>query len=168
MGKTRLTQKQSGQDSKHEEHRMSTAHKINTLWEQFRAAIDATYADGLSRDVEEAHSLRDYAQNISWHDDLAALLGREAANERQHRRNSPHPRYKFTVGSAAKLILMHQAASGSKLSAMPSSTLFLVARQTAVEAEVIGYLCREHLTEEWRKELGSLDYAKLMSYWLKS
>jgi hypothetical protein len=149
---------------------MSTAHKINTLWEQFRAAIDATYADGLSRgDVDsEAHALRDYAQYISCHDDLAALLGREAANERQHRRNSPHPIHKFTVGSAAKLILMQQASHGSKLSAMPPATLFLVARQTAVEAELIGYLCREHLTEGWRKELGSLDYAKLMSYWLKT
>lgn len=147
---------------------MSTASKVNKLWEEFRDAIDASYADGqkngkFSGDAHaEVNCLRDYARDISWHDDLAGLVGRETANERQHRRNEISPR-DFSVGTAAKLILMNQASFGSTLPAMPPATLFLTARQSAAEAEVIGYLCREHITAEWRAELATLDYAKIMA-----
>ncbi len=146
---------------------MSANSTINKLWEQFRDAIDATYADGqkngkFSGDAHaEVNCLKDYARDQSWHDDLAGLLGRETANERQHRRNEL-PIRSFSVGSAAKLILMNQVSFGSKLPAMPPATLFLTARQSAAEAEVIGYLCREHITDEWRAELDTLEYAELM------
>ena len=64
--------------------------------------------------------------------------------------------------TAAKLCLMSNAARGAFKTAMPKATAFLELRQTAVEAEVLGFLCRHALTVEWCKAVDSLDFAKLM------
>jgi hypothetical protein len=138
---------------------MNTHSKIDSLWIEFRMAINRTYKAAISGTPEAC--LRDYAEDISWHDDLAKLLGRETANERDHRRNSPAPKG-FSMGDASKLILMNMAALGSRLDVAPSATIFLEARQTAAEAEVIGWLCRRDLSDKWRAELETMDYAKLM------
>ena len=140
---------------------MNTTQTVNTLWQQFRKAINDSYAVGQRSHDEDLACLRDYAEDISWTDDLSALLGREAANERQHRRNRPSPKG-FSVDTAAKLCLMSNAARGAFKTAMPKATAFLELRQTAVEAEVLGFLCRHALTREWCKAVDSLDYAKLM------
>ena len=145
---------------------MNTKQKVDKLWEQMRDSINAAYAAG---DADKTHAgwdektcLRDYAENISWSDSTARLLGRESANERQHRTGRPSVSG-FSVETAAKLILMRNVADGSRLSAMPPATNFLILRQTAVEAEIIGYLIREFVSDEWRQAVDSLDYTKLMT-----
>lgn len=143
---------------------MNNTQKINQLWDQMRDAIDATYkaGQGLSGGaLDNANVLRDYARDISWSDDLAALLGRETANERQHRSNRPSVPG-FSAGSAAKLILMENVRKGAGMAELPKATAFLVLRQTAVEAEVIGFLISGQLPMQWRNEVEALDYSKLM------
>ena len=138
---------------------MNAKKKVDNLWMAFENAITLAYHAAKSN--EPAACLRDYARDIGWHDDLAKLLGREAANERQHRNNNRAPA-NFPVGTAAKLILMNAASKGMELKEMPGAHIFLMFRQTAAEAEVIGFMCKGYLNQSWRDELATLDYAKLM------
>jgi len=150
---------------------MNTKQKVDNLWDLMRGSINAAYAESerqaktysITQQAESngASCLCDYAENISWSDSTARLLGRESANERQHRSNRPSVPG-FSVEIAAKLILMSQISAGSKLDAMPNATEFLVFRQTAAEARLIGYLIREFVSDEWRTAVESLDYADLM------
>ena len=142
---------------------MTTKTQISRLWQQFleRPSTRRTRKQTRTRHDQDGQCLRDYAEHISWSDNMASLLGREAANERQHRRSRPGPS-DFSVDTAAKLILLDNAAKGAGLSEMPRSTAFLVLRRTAVEAETIGFLARKYLSAEWRSAVSSLDYAKLM------
>lgn len=134
--------------------------QINQLWEEFRSTIDAVDKLADSADGHaEVNALHDYTQDRDWQ--LASLLGRETANERQHRKGSEAPKA-FGVGAAARLQIMTNAAYGASLPKMPSAHLFLTMRQTAIEAEVIGYLLRGHLSQEWRNAVDSIDYSKLM------
>ncbi len=139
---------------------MNNAKYISANWAEFRRAIDKTYHEA-TPGMGDGQALHDYVEDMSYSDDLSALLGRETANERQHRHNRPSPAG-FSVGSAAMLILMRMAADGSELTEMPKASKFLTCRQTAVEAEVIGYLCRKNLSLAWREAVRVLDYAKLM------
>lgn len=141
---------------------MTKSHVIKNLWQEMREAINKTYAQRPDPENDhDADCLRDYAEDISWSDDLAALLGRETANERQHRNNRPAVPG-FAASTAAKLILMENVRKGAEMSQLPRATAFLVLRQTAVEAEVIGFLIRENLAKEWKDAIASLDYAQLM------
>jgi hypothetical protein len=140
---------------------MDTKKTINLLWIELRQRINQAYAVADKTRNEDGICLRDYAENISWSDNLCALLGKEAANERQHRSRRPSVPG-FSVEVAAKLLLMENIRSGAAKEAMPSATAFLVFRQTAAEAQVIGFLIREYLDQEWRQAVESLDYAKLM------
>jgi hypothetical protein len=135
---------------------MNTHNTITQLWIELRDAIDRAYASKSNATA----CLRDYAQNQSWSDDMARLLGRETANERQHR-NGRSVRG-FSVGDAAKLLLMGNISHGTRCPGMPSATVFLTHRQTAAEAMVIGYLIREQVSQEWITAVDSLDYAKIM------
>jgi hypothetical protein len=139
---------------------MNTKQKIDKLWDETRQAINHTY-ELYEKVNENAACLRDYAENISWSDNLAALLGRETANERQHRSNRPSVSG-FSNETAAKLIIMNQIEAGALLKVMPRATEFLVFRQTAAEARVIGFLIRNAITAEWRKLLATMDYSELM------
>lgn len=144
---------------------MSTKTKVDTLWNEMRQAINKTYEianrEAKTGDAGEgAVCLRDYAENISWNDALSGLLGRESANERQHRSNRPSVPG-FSTETAAKLILMSQVCEGIRLG-MPQATAFLVFRKTAVEAQVIGALIRGQITQDWQSAVQSLDYSKLM------
>ena len=141
---------------------MGAKRQIDILWSDFRKAINQAYAQGEKQDFSGA-ALRDYAENISCSDNTAALLGRETANERQHRRNRPSVPG-FSVESAAKLILINHAAEGSKLDAVPDGTMFLICCQTAAEARVIGFLVKDFITSEWRDRVSALDYSKLMQW----
>lgn len=140
---------------------MNTKLKVDTLWEDFRAAINAAYAEAEKSRNDDGLCLRDYAENISWSDALRDLLARETANERQHRSTRPSVAG-FSAETAAKLILMHQAGTGAVASEMPRATAFLVFRQSAVEAQVLGFIVNKHLSVDWRVALAELDYAKLM------
>jgi hypothetical protein len=140
---------------------MRSKHQIDQSWQEFRQAINSAYAERDKKRDENGICLRDYAENISWSDNLATLLDRETANERQHRSNRPSIPG-FSAETAAKLILLGQASTGAQLKALPQSTAFLVFRQSAVEAQVIGFLARKHLPMEWRTAVKALDYAKLM------
>jgi hypothetical protein len=140
---------------------MQTKKQIDTLWDGFRTAIDAAYKEADKKRDDNGTCLRDYAQNISWSDALAGLLSRETANERQHRRNEP-PVPSFSPETAAKLILMNQAHDGARLRTMPRATEFLVFRQSAAEARVIGFLAKRFLPMGWREAIAGLDYSKLM------
>jgi hypothetical protein len=93
---------------------MSTKTKVDALWEQFRTAINKAYAEADKSHDEYGTCLRDYAENISWSDDLAGLLGRETANERQHRNNRPSVPG-FSTETAAKVLIMSAANRGSKM-----------------------------------------------------
>jgi hypothetical protein len=140
---------------------MDTKKTINLLWVELRQRINQAYAVADKARNGDGICLRDYAENISWSDNLAALLGKEAAHERQHR--APRPSVPgFSVEVAAKLLLMENIRSGATKEAMPSATAFLVFRQTAAEAQVIGFLIREYLNQDWRQAVESLDYSKLM------
>lgn len=138
---------------------MNVKQTVNTLWREFREAINQTYL--LAHEDEDTACLRDYAENISWNDDLAALLGHEIANERQHRSRRPSVPG-FSNETASKLILMTQVSAGAAKEEMPRATAFLVFRKTAVEAQVIGFLIRKKLTQEWHNAVNALDYVKLM------
>lgn len=139
---------------------MTTTKQVNTLWDALRDAIDQTYKSAAAGTIQ-ANTLRDYARDISWSDDLEALLAAETANEREHRRNRPAVK-DFSSETAAKLLLMHNIADGSKLTECPPATDFLRYRKTAVEAQVLGWLIRERVTDEWREQVEAMDYAKLM------
>lgn len=133
---------------------------IDSLWDDFRKAINATYAQSTGwRDDRDC--LRDYAEDISWNDALCGLLGRETANERRHRSGRPSVPG-FSNQTAAKLILMAQASNGSIQTDMSKGTEFLMYRQTAAEARLIGWLIRESVTKEWRDAVNSIDYTELM------
>lgn len=140
---------------------MNAKTQINKLWDEMRGAINRAYATANKTNDQDGVCLRDYAENISWSDSTARLLGREAANERQHRSNRPSVPG-FSVESAAKLILMNQAYRGANELELPRSTAFLVFRQTAVEAQVIGHLIRAELAQSWRDAISALDYSELM------
>lgn len=143
---------------------MSTHQAIRNLWEAFQNAIDLADKDGKKLNNADGHAecnaLHDYTRERGWR--MSNLLGRETAGERKHRQNSDQPK-DFSVGDAAKLQIMQWAAFAQELDAMPSAHLFLTMRPTAVEAEVIGFLCRKHLNDTWRERLAKLDYAKLMA-----
>jgi hypothetical protein len=142
---------------------MNATAEINTLWEQFRDAIDATYkAQSPANDTSAV--LRDYARDISWTDALKTLIQTEIANERQHRRNRPAPKG-FSAYTAAKLLLMTNVVTGAQLTNLPPVTDFLVYRKTAVEAQVLGFLVKSKLTPEWEKQVQALDYSVLMKAW---
>ncbi len=68
---------------------MDTKKTINLLWVELRQRINQAYAAADKNRNEDGVCLRDCAENISWSDNLSELLGREAANERQHRSNRP-------------------------------------------------------------------------------
>ena len=68
----------------------------------------------------------------------------------------------FSVGTAAKLLVMENARKGAAMDEMPKACAFLVLRKTAVESEVIGFLARKHLSAEWQAAVNGLDYAELM------
>lgn len=140
---------------------MNPKQKVDSLWGQFREAINSAYDTASQAQDEDGTCLRDYAENISWSDKLSVLLGRETANERRVRSNRPSVPH-FSNQTAAKLLLMYQAANGAILADMPKSTGFLVFRQSAVEAQVVGFLARRYLSQEWRDTVHALDYAKLM------
>ncbi len=140
---------------------MNTKKTIDTLWKQFRQSINTAYAEADKARDEDRMCLRDYAENISWSDDLARLLGRECAEERQHRKGHPFVQG-FSIDSAAKLLIMENVAQGAEQGKMPSATIFMMWRQTAAESFLLGYLIREHLTPEWKQTVTSLDYSNLM------
>ncbi len=138
---------------------MDVKKKVDNLWMAFENAITLAYKQANSS--EPAACLRDYARDVTWNDDLAKLVGRETANERQHRNGNRAPA-NFSVGTAAKLVLMNAASHGMQLTEMPGADIFLRFRHTAAEAEVIGFLVKAHLNQSWNDELATLDYAKLM------
>jgi hypothetical protein len=144
---------------------MKTKQTIAELWIEFRDAIDKAYrqADTSKGHDSPALNLRDYANNVSWSDSLRALLDREIESEKQHRRGHVPAIKNFSIDTAAKLLLMQYALRGAQMTEMPSAVDLLVHRKTAVEAEVIGFLIKKHLSREWEERLGTLDYAALMS-----
>ena len=133
---------------------------IDQLWREFRTAINQAYAEANETRNEDGVCLRDYAENISWSDSLQRLLERETDNERQHRVNRPSIPG-FSSITAAKLILLGQASRGAH-DDMPRATAFLVCRQSAIEAQVLGYLCKAYLSPDWHSKVESHDYSQLM------
>jgi hypothetical protein len=140
-------------------------HHINQLWEQFRDALDAAYAESQTKKFSgdayaDSSCRRDYARNISWSDNTEKLLTTETANERQHR----HTRTVrgFSSQDAAKLIICGNILRGSELSEMPSALTFITFRASAAEANLLGYLIRTHVTPEWKASVQSLDYSECM------
>ena len=143
---------------------MTTTHQIRNLWMAFQNAIDLADAAGRKLNNADGHAqcnaLHDYTSQRNWR--MRGLIGRETANERQHRKTTSSPSG-FSAGDAAKLQIMQWASFAAELNVMPSAHYFLTMRPTAVEAEVIGFLCRSELRQSWRDELATLDYATLMT-----
>jgi len=142
---------------------MNAHRQISNLWMAFQNAIDLADNEGRKLNNADGHAqcnaLHDYTKDRNWR--MANLLRRETANERQHRRGGNNP-VSFSVSDAAKLQIMQWAAFAADLNVMPSAHLFLTMRPTAVEAEVVGFLCRAWLNKSWRDELATLDYTELM------
>jgi hypothetical protein len=138
---------------------------INQLWEQFRDAIDAAYADAQTKNFsgssdDESSCLRDYARNISWSDATETLLASETTNERQHRQTRTVRG--FSSQDAAKLIICGNVLRGSELAERPSALTFITFRPSAAEANLLGYLIRAHVTPEWKQYVSSKDYSECM------
>lgn len=143
---------------------MTNHQRIEELWQDFQQAIDAADAEGRGKSADghaEVNALRDYASNHGGAWRLAQLVGRESANERQHRRTSVPPK-SFSISDAARLHIMTSAAWGAA-EERPAVHLFLTMRQTAAEAKVIGYLIRNHIPDGWMDAVLALDYCKLMN-----
>jgi cell fate (sporulation/competence/biofilm development) regulator YlbF (YheA/YmcA/DUF963 family) len=136
--------------------------KIRKLWMEMRGVITQVYMEGKELNNPELDALRDYAEDISMHDDLNALMQREVVLERQHRRGL-EGRTTFTLEDAARLLIMNQVVCGTNLESMPPATIFLTMKQTAAEAQTIGYLIRNKLSNEWRNEVNQLDYGELIT-----
>jgi hypothetical protein len=132
---------------------------ITVCWNELRDAIDAAYKNAPVAS-DESSALRDYAQNISWHDSLDRLLRDETENEKQHR--STRSIRGFSSRDAARLILMNNIARGSFLPEMPSALTFITFRKSAAEANLLGYLIRHSLKAEWCQTVDSLSYTDLM------
>jgi len=130
---------------------------IARIWSQLRDIIDTTYQANIG---EDAKSLRDYARNQSWSDDLEKLLAEETANERQHR--SLRSVRGFSSSDAAKLVICGNVLRGSELPEMPSALTFISFRHSAAEANLLGYLIRANVTPEWKASVESLDYSECM------
>lgn len=138
---------------------MNIKKQVDTLWQQMRDGISTTYNKG--RGDADSECLRDYAEDTTMFDALSALLGRESAEERRHRSGYPGV-LGFSNETAAKVLLMNFLAAGAEGASMPKATQFLCFRKTAVEAEVIGWLCRSNLSPEWLQAVKSLRYDELM------
>lgn len=134
---------------------MNRTKYINQHWSEFEKFIGAAYAKGASE-------LRDYAPDVTWCNALAKLVEAETANERQHRRGNDRRPKDFSAPIAAKLIIMRQAAVGSQKKDCPPASDFLVYRQTTVEAQVIGWLCRWVIDDPWRAAVDVIDYVAVM------
>lgn len=137
---------------------MSNTVKINTLWRTMEGFITTAYK---SAEGKESAALRDYAEDVSWNHALAGLLKRETENERQHRRTRSNPQG-FSAQTAARLLLMQNMGSGAVFKAAPEAVDFLIYRREAIEAQLIGWLCRSAISSEWRAALAEFDYAQLM------
>ena len=131
---------------------------IDLRWRQMRAFITQAYKACRS-DAPQA-CLHDYAEDISWHDDLERLLREETANEKQHR--GTRSIRGFSSVDAARIILMGNVLRGAELKEMPPATIFMQWRKSAAEANVIGYLVSAYLTSEWRTAVNEFDYSKMM------
>ena len=140
---------------------MNNKQKIDALWLEFRTVVGTSYATAYATNDQIGTALRDYVINLSMCDKMEDLLARETANERNHRRNRPSIPG-FPSRTAAMIVLMNQARMGAEENSLPCPTGFLVYRREAMEAQVIGWLCKHFLTDSWKEEVKSLDYAKLM------
>jgi hypothetical protein len=139
--------------------------RINTLWDEMQQFIDAAYRDGSGTNNPES-LLKDYASNQSWSDALGRLLDAETVNERKHRNGRPQGwTAPLSNVTAAKLILLSNFVDGSEAKKMYPATIFLQWRHTAAEMAIVGCLCRgkAKISDAWRAEVRSIDYAKLMS-----
>lgn len=137
---------------------MKSHDHINAMWQGLREIINETYQNNESR--EERLALRDYAENISWSDDLEKLLREETANEKQHR--GTRSVRGFSSQDAAKLVLCGNVLSGSRLKQIPSALTFITYRKSAAEANLIGWIVKEFITPEWLALVESKDYGQLM------
>ena len=142
---------------------MKTHEHINVMWRGLRDIINAAYASDKSianSKSDEIAALRDYAENISWHDDLEKLLREETANEKQHR--GTRAVRGFSSQDAAKLVLCGNVLQGARLKQIPSALTFITFRKGAAEANLLGWLVREFVTPEWSALVEAKDYSQLM------
>lgn len=131
-----------------------------SLWEVFIESMTAAHKAG-------AGELRDYTKNNGYADSLSELLAAETANEKKHRSGyAPAGReHPITSRTAAKILLMNNAALGAKKrrdGEQVPATLYLECRKTAVEAMALGFAAGEHLSDQWRADVQSLDYSEIM------
>lgn len=138
---------------------MTTTQIINqTLWNEFRESINKAYAAAKAED--DTICLRDYAENVSWSDDLQRLLDEETNNEKQHRNGRSV--VGFSPATAARLLIMQNAVKGYLDPEMPKATAFITWRRSAAESHLIGFLAKAFIDPNWVKSVESFDYAKLM------
>lgn len=143
---------------------------VDDLYGKVRDAIDASYYTGernpngsretVSHDDERA-VLRDYVRNQGWQDKFDNMVKRETVHEKGHRRGAPNGwRFKFSSTQGALIVLLNNIGDGAKLDAMPAATGFLTMRDTAAEANLLGWLARAELA----KVPGLLDALALLDY----
>lgn len=135
---------------------------VDRLWIDFRAAIDTAYRAG-DHNAPTA-VLRDYVRNMSWSDKLETLLTQEAADEREHQRSGRRLvgdiGKRPAVAHLSRLMVLHAAGQGAARPDMPPATDWLVYRRAHVEAEILGFLIRAHVTPEWVAACCTLDYSE--------
>lgn len=138
---------------------MKLKRDINKLWQQLEDTIELVCK---ATDDDNTRALYDYRPN-SGHGDLQKLVLAETVNEKRHRRGAPAG---FTAPisceTAAKLLLMQNMADGAFKTEIPSAITFLIFRQSAAEATLLGFLLRHGLTGEWCKAVREFDYADIM------
>lgn len=148
---------------------MTLKDRIVGLFDQFEHAIVVAYTDARSNSGQSigAERLRDYCPDHAPINRLDRLVRTEAEHEKRHREmgraflsecGASIKRPPISSGVAAMLIVMRNAADGD----MPDASDYLVIRDSAFEAQIIGALVRPYLSDEWRAAVQSLDYAKIM------
>jgi hypothetical protein len=146
------------------------ARLLETLERQVRDAIDASYLTGekypsggrvcVPHD-DPRSDLRDYVRNQTWCDKFDALIDRETKHERGHRRGAPNGwRFKFGAKHGARIVMLSQLGQGAQRTEAPAAASFITWRDTAAEAQLIGWLARVELA----KVPGLLDALALLDY----
>ena len=116
--------------------------EIYTLWQALECAIDLVKFANPQTPLHDYSIARDYAK-------LNALLRAEIAHERRHRTMYKGNAYPIPATHAAELVVLRNIYTGATRCSAPLATIFLELRDTAAEAQTIGYEIREHIGLVW-------------------
>jgi hypothetical protein len=138
--------------------------EIEQLWGQLQATCTRAAASEQSKDQSAIRdALRDYAGEDGKR--MLDLLAREIQHEKGHRRFTSYTNqgYPLSARTGAMLLICENTARGTDNANMPPATNFIIWRDTAAEAWLLGFMLRGYLSPEWIKRAKALDYSAIMN-----